>query len=469
MNKKDLRNIPSVSTLLETPGVSRLFSSYPRALVVSTIRDVLDELRDSIMRLNTSRSDLSPEAILPLIKEKLQERAKVPVRRVINATGVLLHTGLGRSPLPGEALERIGDVAGGYCSLEVDLASGKRSSRGEHVEALTVALTGAEAAMVVNNNAAAVLLTLDTLARDKEVIISRSQLVEIGGSFRMPEVMAKSGAIMVEVGTTNRTYISDYRKAITPNTALFLKVHSSNFRIVGFTTSVGIEELVRLGKEYEIPVMYDLGSGALFNLGVFGLPYEPPVEEGIKAGTDIVTFSTDKLLGGPQGGLIVGKKRYVDLIRRNPLARALRVDKLTIAALEATLRLYMDRPRLAQRLPILRMLTRPLKDIEEESRRFMEELTKRGSSRFTGALEDGSSAVGGGSLPGEQIPTKLIALSADTLSAQELSDRLRQNDPPIFARIEKDRLLIDLRTVLNRADVDEILNALLRIAGGAGK
>ncbi|MFQ5862275.1 MAG: L-seryl-tRNA(Sec) selenium transferase [Candidatus Brocadiales bacterium] len=469
MDKKDLRNIPSVGALLEVPEISEFFETYPRPLVISTIREVLDMLRESIGRSQTSDADLSPTTIIPLIRGRLLERGKVPIKRVINASGVLVHTGLGRSPLASEALESIKDVAESYCSLEVDPVTGKRSSRGDHVESLAVALTGAEAAMVVNNNAAAVLLALDTLARGKEAIVSRSQLVEIGGSFRMPEVMVKSGAIMVEVGTTNRTYISDYRKAITPNTALLLKVHSSNFRIVGFTTSVKIEELVRLAREYEIPVMYDLGSGALYNLEMFGLPHEPTVEEGVRAGADIITFSTDKLLGGPQGGLIVGKKGYVDLMKRNPLARALRVDKLTIAALEATLRLYADKSKLTQYLPILEMLTRPLKKVEVESKKFIKELSKRSGDKIAATLEDGTSAVGGGSLPGEEIPTKLISLSMETPSAQEVSDRLRQNNPPIFARIEKDRLLLDLRTVRDRADVEEILNALLRIFVGVAK
>ncbi|MFQ5957204.1 MAG: L-seryl-tRNA(Sec) selenium transferase [Candidatus Brocadiales bacterium] len=465
MDKKGFKDIPSVSALLEMLEVTGLFVSYPRPLVVSAIREVLDEIRESIETSDAPDADLSPTAILPLIKGRLLERGKIPIKRVINASGVLVHTGLGRSPLASEALKGIKDVAEGYCSLEVDLLTWKRSSRGDHVEALAVALTGAEAAMVVNNNAAAVLLALDTLARDKEVVISRSQLVEIGGSFRMPEVMAKSGAIMVEVGTTNRTYISDYRKAINPNTALLLKVHSSNFRIVGFTTSVNIEELARLAREYEIPVMYDIGSGALFDLEMFGLPHEPTVKESVRAGADIITFSTDKLLGGPQGGLIVGKKRYVDLLKRNPLARALRVDKLTVAALEATLRLYADKSKLTQHLPILEMLTRPLKDIEEESQKFIKDLSKRSGGRIAATLEGGTSAVGGGSLPGEEIPTKLVSLRTETPSAQEVSDKLRQNDPPIFARIEKDRLLFDLRTVRDKADVEEILNALLRIFG----
>ncbi|MEE9558143.1 MAG: L-seryl-tRNA(Sec) selenium transferase [Candidatus Brocadiales bacterium] len=467
MKKKDLRHIPSVSALLEMPEISKFYASYPRALVVSTIREVLDDLRGSVERSDNSDTDLSPSAILPLIKGKLLARGKLPISRVINATGVLVHTGLGRTPLATEAIKEIEEMAGGYCSLEVAVSTGKRSSRTAHIEALVVALTGAEAAMVVNNNAAAVLLGLDTLAGGKEVIISRSQQVEIGGSFRMPEVMAKSGAKMVEVGTTNRTYISDYRGAITLDTTLLLNVHSSNYRIVGFTAEAKIEELVQLGREFEIPVMYDLGSGALFDLKQYGLPHEPTVEESVRAGIDITTFSTDKLLGGPQGGVIVGKKRFVDLMKQNPLARALRVDKLTIAALEATLKLYADKEAVAQRLPILKMLTRTLEDIERESKQFIKELSSRSGGKIAATLEDGSSAVGGGSLPGEAIPTKLIAISAKKPSAQELSDRLRQNVPPIFARIVDDRVLLDLRTVTNGSETAETLNAILNIFGVA--
>ncbi len=467
MKKKDLRNIPSVSALLELPEISEFYARYPRALVVSTIREVLDDLRESVERSDNSDTDLSPSAILPLIKGKLLAKGKVPISRVINATGVLVHTGLGRTPLAAEAIKEIEEMAGGYCSLEVDVLTGKRSSRVAHIEALVVALTGAEAAMAVNNNAAAVLLGLDTLAMGKEVIISRSQQVEIGGSFRMPEVMAKSGAKMVEVGTTNRTYISDYRGAITLDTTLLLNVHSSNYRIVGFTAEAKLEELVQLGREFEIPVMYDLGSGALFDLKQYGLPHEPTVEESVRAGVDITTFSTDKLLGGPQGGVIVGKKRFVDLMKQNPLARALRVDKLTIAALEATLKLYANKETVAQRLPVLKMLTRTLEDIERESTQFIKELSSRSGGKIAATLEDGSSAVGGGSLPGEAIPTKLIAISAKKPSAQELSDRLRQNVPPIFARIVDDRLLLDLRTVTNGSETAETLNAILGIFGVA--
>ncbi|MHC4275785.1 MAG: L-seryl-tRNA(Sec) selenium transferase [Planctomycetota bacterium] len=467
MKKKDLRNIPSVSALLEMPEISEFYARYPRALVVSTIREMLDDLRGSIGSSDGSDTDLSTPSLLPRLRERLLTKGKVPISRVINATGVLVHTGLGRTPLAAEAIKDIKEAAGGYCSLEVDVSTGKRSSRVAHIEALVVALTGAEAAMAVNNNAAAVLLGLDTLARGKEVIISRSQQVEIGGSFRMPEVMAKSGAKMVEVGTTNRTYISDYRGAITLDTALLLNVHSSNYRIVGFTAEAKLEELVQLGREFEIPVMYDLGSGALFDLKQYGLPHEPTVEESVRAGIDITTFSTDKLLGGPQGGIIVGKKRFVDLMKQNPLARALRVDKLTIAALEATLKLYADKETVAQRLPVLKMLTRTLEDIERESTQFIKELSSRSGGKIAATLEDGSSAVGGGSLPGEAIPTKLIAISAKKPSAQELSDRLRQNVPPIFARIEDDRLLLDLRTVTNSSETAETLNAILGIFGVA--
>lgn len=462
MDREGLRNIPSVNEILELPEVSSLGKGYPRPLILSIIRELLEDIRGN----RVCPGELSPSSLLPLIKERLVERAGTPLERVINATGVVIHTCLGRSPLASEALERIKEVAEGYCSLEIDVPTGKRVPRGKYLEAVACAMTGAEASMVVNNNAAAVLLALDTFARGKEVIVSRSQLVEIGGSFRMPEVMAKSGAILVEVGTTNRTYLSDYKKAITPNTALLLKVHPSNFSIIGFTTSVGTEELVGLAQEYNIPVMYDLGSGALLDFSPLGLSYEPTVAEGVKAGADIITFSTDKLLGGPQGGLIVGKKRFIEQMKKNPLARALRVDKITIAALEATLGLYAE--GLSQTLPILGMLTRPLKDIERQCQEFLKELSQKSGGRIHATIEGGVSQVGGGSLPGEEIPTRLICLSPPEtggLSAQELSERLRLNEPPVFARIEKDRVLLDLRTVLGAGEIGEMVSALLRIYG----
>jgi L-seryl-tRNA(Ser) seleniumtransferase len=323
-------------------------------------------------------------------------------------------------------------------------------------------ITGAEAALVVNNNAAAVLLTLDTLAREKEVVISRAHLVEIGGSFRMPDVMARSGAIMVEVGTTNKTYLKDYENAITENTGLILKVHQSNFKIVGFTETVALEDLVALGKTRDIPVMYDLGSGALIDLQKFGLPHEPTVQESMKAGADIVTFSTDKLLGGPQGGIVVGKKKWINLLEKNPLLRAFRVGKLTIAALEATLKLYLDEGRAAQQIPVLKMILASPDTIDERRIRLTSKISTTAKKCLNITLINGFSGMGGGSLPGEEIPTKLVSLHSDKISVEEIAARLRENTPPIFARIEQDCVLLDMRTVYDE-EVDVISCALENI------
>ncbi|HHT9153721.1 MAG TPA: L-seryl-tRNA(Sec) selenium transferase, partial [Candidatus Hypogeohydataceae bacterium YC40] len=451
---KILRNIPSVHELLESQELTHLYGTYPRTLVVSTVREVLEGLRE---QLKGAIHELPlPDAIVSQVKARLIEKASLPFQRVINATGVIIHTCLGRSPLPVRALENVRDLASGYCSLEIDLSTGKRAPRGEYLEALICSLTGAEAAMVVNNNAATVLLALDTLARGKEVIVSRSQLVEIGGSFRMPEVMEKSGAILREVGTTNKTYLSDYKEAITPNTALLLLVHPSNFRMVGFTATVSAQELVALGREHGLPVMYDLGSGALIDFAAYGLSHEPTVQESVEAGVGITTFSTDKLLGGPQGGLIVGKKEFVNLMKKNPIARALRTGKLSLAALEATLRLYMDKENLQETLPILEMIARPLGETERQCKEFVEELSRRAPAVEV-SIEEGFSTIGGGSLPGEEIPTRLLSINPRPHSAQELADMLRLNAPSILGRIEKDRVLLDLRTVRNKEEIWEIL------------
>ncbi|MFN3467090.1 MAG: L-seryl-tRNA(Sec) selenium transferase, partial [Candidatus Brocadiales bacterium] len=364
-------------------------------------------------------------------------------------------------------LENVEKLAKGYCSLEMDLSTGKRSPRGEYLETMICTLTGAEAAMVVNNNAAAVLLVLDTLARGKEVIVSRSQLVEIGGSFRMPEVMEKSGAILREVGTTNKTYLDDYKKAITTNTALLLMVHPSNFRMVGFTAMVSAQELVALGREYGLLVMYDLGSGALIDFASYGLSHEPTVQESVEAGVDVTTFSTDKLLGGPQGGLIVGKKDLINLMKRNPLARALRIGKLSLAALEATLRLYTDRENLPETLPILEMISRPLEEIERQCQEFIKELSQK-APLVKVFIEEGRSTIGGGSLPGEEIPTRLLSVDPRPYSAQELVHMLRLNVPSILGRIEKDKVLLDLRTIRDKEESGEIISALVKNLGVQG-
>ncbi|OQZ04128.1 MAG: L-seryl-tRNA(Sec) selenium transferase [Candidatus Brocadia sp. UTAMX1] len=492
MRQDIIRSIPSVNELLESPEISKLTDRYPRRLIVDAIRAVLEDIRQTVTHkkgmlqhsLNcdtsyssppceegdpgvvkglaeTQKIDLSPQRLSLFVQQYLRQKF-CGIEHAINATGIILHTGLGRAPIPDVAAQQIQNILKGFCTLEIEKNTGRRGGRYHHIEQLICMITGAEAALVVNNNAAAVLLALDTMARGKETIISRSQLVEIGGSFRMPDVMTRSGAILIEVGTTNKTYLTDYRNAITERTGLLLKVHQSNFKIVGFTETVDLKDLVSLGKERSIPVMYDLGSGALIDPERFGLPHEPTVQESIKTGVDIVTFSTDKLLGGPQGGIIAGKKKWVDLLKRNPLTRALRVGKLTIAALEATLKLYLEEDLVTEKIPVLAMIFAPLETMEERCKRVMSRMTPETKAFMNISRVEGFSEMGGGSLPGERIPTKLISLHSEKINADKIVAQLRGNTPPIFARIEQERVLLDMRTVYD-AEVDTIAIALENI------
>lgn len=488
MSQHVFRTIPSVNKLLESPEISQLLSIYPRQLIVDAIREILESIRRTLVNKTTQQNavqlsfasvrpsqekdegfntqphavDLSPQKLVPLIQQSLQQKL-CSIEHAINATGIVLHTGLGRAPLADTAAQKIESILKGYCTLEIERFTGKRGSRYDSIEQLICMITGAESAFVVNNNAAAVLLTLDAMARDREVIISRSQLVEIGGSFRMPDVMSRSGAILAEVGATNKTYLSDYRNAITERTGLILKVHQSNFKIIGFTESVDLKDLVSLGQHHNIPVAYDLGSGTLIDLQKFGLPYEPTVQEAIKAGTDIVTFSTDKLLGGPQGGIIAGKRKWVDFLKKNPLTRAFRAGKLTIAALEATLRLYLEEDRALKEIPTLKMILAPIEVIEERGNRLLHAVHQEVKGSLSISLKDGASEMGGGASPGEVIPTKLVSLHSNTINAEDLSARLRANTPPIFARIEQQQVLLDMRTVYD-TEIDIIAGALGKIS-----
>lgn len=461
MNQNILKTIPSVNELLESPEISRLTDLYPRQLVVDAIREVLEDIRKSIIK-KTNMIEPSPQVLSPLIQHTLWHKFS-GTEHAINATGIILHTGLGRSPLADAASKQLQEITKGFCTIEIEKSTGKRGIRYHTIEQLICMITGAESALVVNNNAAAVLLTLDTLARGKEVVISRAHLVEIGGSFRMPDVMARSGAILAEVGTTNKTYLTDYSNAITERTGLLLKVHQSNFKIVGFTETVDVNDLVSLGKERNIPVIYDLGSGSLIDLRKFGLPHEPTVQESIKAGADVVTFSTDKLLGGPQGGIIAGKKQWIDLVKKNPLTRALRVGKLTIAALEATLKLYLEEDLAVQKIPVLKMILASPDTIDERCKRLTGKISSTTKERLNISIVSGVSGMGGGSLPGEGIPTRLVSLHSDKISAGEIASRLRGNTPPVFARIEQDRVLLDMRTVYDE-EVDMIAVALEKTA-----
>ncbi len=420
---------------------------------MAAVRDVLAETRRVVLAHpdpgECVRGFLADgfAILLDRIEAYLQREDAPRLQRVINATGIVLHTNLGRAPLAAGALEALSRTAGGYCNLEYHTPSGRRGDRSAALEERLCRLTNAEGALVVNNNAAAVLLALATLAGGREVIVSRGEMVEIGGSFRIPDVMALSGARLREVGTTNKTRISDYEAAIGDTTALLLKVHTSNYRIVGFTASVPIEEIVELGARHGIPVMEDLGSGAFFDLSPFGLPGEPQVAQRIARGVDIVTMSGDKLLGGPQAGILLGRRRFIAAMRKNPLYRALRVGKLTIAALEATLRDLSSTERAWTRIPVLRMLTLPKETLRARAEALRAELLRRIPQGLHVTVIEGDSEAGGGALPTVKLPTYLVALRSERLSPVELERLLRLGDPPIIARISHDRLLLDPRTL----------------------
>ncbi len=435
-----LRRIPSVDRLLGTPALRERAAFYGRRLVVAAVRETLARVREEVR----AGAEVPPqEALIARIVADLEHRLAPLLRPVINATGVIIHTNLGRAPLSA-ARAAVAAAAQGYSNLEYDLPEGRRGHRIDHVERLLCELTGAESGLVVNNNAGAVLLALAGLAQGRGVLISRGQLVEIGGGFRIPDVMARSGARLIEVGTTNRTHRADYERALQqePDVALILRAHHSNFRIVGFTTEVGIGELVELGARYGVPVMDDLGSGALLDTSAFGLAHEPMVQESVEAGAAVVCFSGDKLLGGPQAGIIVGRAEFVDPLKRHPLARALRVDKLCLAALQATLLHYL-RGEATRDVPVWRMIGASVAEIDRRARRWRRRLRRVG---IEAVLVDGRSTVGGGSLPGETLPTRLVALPV--ADPDGVAAALRAADPPVVARIEDDRLLLDPRTVL---------------------
>lgn len=451
MSKQNLRELPSVDEVLRSDNLQKCAVSYSKKLVTGIVRDVLAKIRAEIIERQVV--DASVENIGTLVKDYLENMLKPSLKKIVNASGVVLHTNLGRAILCDEAIEALKIAAGCPVNLELDLENGERGDRDSHLEDVLCRLTGAEAATVVNNNAAAVFLVLNTLAETKEVIISRGELVEIGGSFRIPAVIQKSGCTLIEVGTTNRTHPSDYISAITPDTALFLKAHTSNYRVIGFTSSVDLKEMVKIGRQYGIPIIEDLGSGSLVDLSQFGLPYEPQVRESIDAGADVVTFSGDKLLGGPQAGIIAGKREYLQRINKNPLKRALRVDKLTIAALEATLKLYLQPDALSKNLPTLRCLTRPVSEIaliaDEASRLLKQRL---GKDYFI-EIEDGESKIGSGSLPEEAIATKVIAIAHKEMPPEKIFKMFLKNNPPILGRVRKEKFLLDMRMIEKAEEV----------------
>jgi len=448
------RSLPSVDKLLSDSRIKQLSDTYPHNLLVDLIRQRLEQERASIGRGAPSSS---LDEIVESIHAQANTLASPYPRYLINASGVILHTNLGRAPLSKEAIAAMDAVSKGYCDLEFNLDSGIRGSRNTHIEQLLCQLTSAEAALVVNNNASAVLLGLTALAKKKEVIVSRGQSVEIGGGFRIPEVMKQSGAKLVEVGTTNCTYSHDFEQAISPRTAALLRVHSSNFKIVGFTDVVTLEELVALGNKYQIPVFDDLGSGCLLDTTQFGLDPEPMVQKSIALGVGLAFFSGDKLLGGPQAGIIVGKKQLVDKLKKHPLARAVRIDKIRLAGLVATLIPYLKGEAL-KAIPVWRMISMPLEDIERRAKLWAKEFGD------LARVIDGESMIGGGSLPGGTLPTRLVAIGKQSKAkeqsiAQKLAQMLRTQEPPVVGRISENVLLLDPRSVLPEED-QTVLQAL---------
>jgi len=445
-----LRQIPAVDELLRSPAISPFLARLSHSRAAEVIRRALAAYREKLLALPPEA--LPPEVEMGALETEMVRAFDAATRpaltRVINATGVVIHTNLGRSPLAAAAREKILLAATHYTNLEYDLAQGQRGSRHALLERLLRELTGAEGALVVNNNAAGVLLALMALAAGREVVISRGQLVEIGGSFRMPEIMATSGALLKEVGTTNKTYLGDYEKAITSQTAMLLKVHPSNFRLLGFTREVPLAELVALGRRYGLFVLEDLGSGCLVDLSHYGLEREPTVQEALAADPDLLLFSGDKLLGGPQAGVILGKAAVVQRLKQHPLTRALRPDKLTLAGLEATLRLYLNEAEAVAGIPTLRMLTLPLQEVDRQARRLARTITRRWPGRYRVRVQEHVSRSGGGALPMVPIPSRALALELPPLAPHQLEARLRAASPPVIARLEQDRLLLDVRTLL---------------------
>jgi L-seryl-tRNA(Ser) seleniumtransferase len=446
-----LRNIPSVGELLESPPLKALVDRVNRNTVVTGVRQFLDDMRTQVQNAAANVHMPAPAELAQRIADWIATDQQPTLVPVINATGILLHTGLGRAPLAEEAIEMMSAVARGYASVEIDLASGERSQRVQAVESLLTRLTGAEAATVVNNNAGATLITLAALAAGREVIVSRGQLIEIGGSYRLPEVMAASGALLREVGTTNKTRRSDYVGAIGDQTAALMRVHTSNYAVVGFSEEASLEELVSLARMRNLPLIDDIGSGALVDLSRYGVGGEPVASQSIRAGADLVLFSGDKLLGGPQCGIIVGRRSLVQMIMRHPLMRALRVDKLTLAALAATLRLYQD-PELAERsIPLLSLLSTPLENLQQRAERLAPQLAAAGVASVE--IVTGKTYVGGGSLPNQAISTVCLALSPTTGTVDQLAAALRSGTPAVIGRIHDSKLLLDLRSVPPRDDL----------------
>jgi len=454
-----LRALPGVDALVTRVAGHAALAGIPRRRLTEAAREVLAAERRRV--IEGASAAAAVEALAERMVTRLSQSGVFSLARVVNATGVVLHTNLGRALLSPLARERLQAVGGAYSNLEMDVSRKERGSRYAHVDALLQRLTGAEASLVVNNCASAVLLALESLARGREVIVSRGELIEIGGEFRIPDIMRRSGATLREVGTTNRTHLKDYAQAIGPETGLLLKVHTSNYRVVGFTAAVSSRELAELGRERGVPVMEDLGSGCLVDLRRFGFPYEPTVPEVVASGVDLVSFSGDKLLGGPQAGLVVGKASLIGRLAQNPLNRALRIDKLTVAALEATLYAYEAGDAL-ETIPTLRMLTEAQSAIRRRARGLLRRLSPEIQARLGVTLVDATSQVGGGALPTVELPTAAVALGTRERPAQVLDEHLRSGQPPVLGRVLDDRLLLDFRTILP-SDIPALAAALSRL------
>lgn len=457
MNRHLLRHIPKVDELLQDKAILVLLEHSPRRIVVEAIRKVLEELRQAI--LQDGLQEFSQQNLIDRIRAGVLVRIQRHLKRVINGTGIIVHTNLGRSNLSQKAIEAVVETAGHYSNLEYDLQKGQRGSRYSHVEETLCELLGCEAALVVNNNAAAVLLALSTLGKGKEAIVSRGELVEIGGSFRIPDVMQQGGCVLREVGTTNRTHLRDYEQALNENTALILKVHTSNYRIVGFTKSVSLQDLKMLALKAGVPLVEDMGSGLLISLMPYGLVDEPTVQESLTAGVDVITFSGDKLLGGPQAGIIVGKKPYIEAMKKHPLNRALRIDKMTLAALEATLMHYRDTHDALTAIPTLRAIAVTVSELYDKAERLLALLQK---AAIPADIIATASQVGGGALPVQDLPSYGVALQLAGYSPNQLEETLRKGTPPIIGRIVKEQYLLDVRT-LEEEEFLQIVTQLERL------
>lgn len=452
-------SVPSVDRILRLAEVAVLIEEYGRNATTDAVRTIIDEARRQINEKGEAAlPDLTDEAVIGNVSDMLAEISKPSLRRVFNLTGTVLHTNLGRAVLPEEAIDAMVGVARGASNLEYDIAGGKRGDRDSHLEELLGRLTGAEAATVVNNNAAAVLLVLNTLANRKEIPVSRGELIEIGGAFRIPDIMKRAGTKLVEVGSTNRTHLKDYAEAIGPRTACLMKVHTSNYTVQGFTKEVSGKELSALAKEHDLPLIEDLGSGTLIDLTRYGLPHEPTATETLASGVDVVTFSGDKLLGGPQAGLIVGRKDLIDKIKKNPMKRAMRLDKVTIAALEAVLRLYLDPGRLAERVPTIRMLAKSADDIRKIAEQIKPHLVDKFGAGFSVEIVACQSQIGSGSLPVERMESWALAIRTGSGGKlKKLAERFRDLTVPVIGRFQDNAFLLDLRCL---EDTDEFVEQL---------